>query len=123
MAVTNTVAAAPLRYCTKGRRCPHKVSATQPCPVHPSKPWAGTAKTPRVRGRKLQALRKELFQREPLCRLCMANGRVVLATIRDHIVPLAEGGQDVEHNTQPICDACSATKSHAEAARGRERRR
>jgi 5-methylcytosine-specific restriction endonuclease McrA len=46
---------------------------------------------------------------------------VRLATIRDHIVPLAEGGQDIESNVQPLCQTCSDIKTQAEAARGRHR--
>jgi len=70
---------------------------------------------PRLRGRALQAARAELFAREPFCRLC----RVSLATIRDHIVPLAEGGQEAEHNVQPLCQVCSDRKTHRESERGK----
>lgn len=72
----------------------------------------------RITGRKLQQLRKELFDREPLCRPCKERGLVVLATMRDHIVPLEEGGCDVEANVQPICEPCHDEKSKAERARG-----
>jgi 5-methylcytosine-specific restriction protein A len=51
----------------------------------------------------------------------MRAGKRTLATIRDHIVPLAEGGQDTETNAQPLCQACSDTKTYAEAQRGRRR--
>jgi 5-methylcytosine-specific restriction enzyme A len=70
---------------------------------------------PRLRGRALQAARAALFAREPLCRGC---GRA-LATIRDHVVPLAEGGQEVESNIQPLCQGCSDAKTQRESARGR----
>ena len=48
----------------------------------------------------------------PLCVECAKRGRVTVATIRDHIIPLAEGGEDVPENTQPF-------KTKAESARGR----
>jgi 5-methylcytosine-specific restriction protein A len=63
-----------------------------------------------------------LFDQQPLCVLCLEAGRVTIATIADHLVPLAEGGPDTEANTQPLCKACHDVKSQAEAARGRTRR-
>ena len=68
-----------------------------------------------------QRARSHLFRREPLCRVCLAAERTSPATIRDHIVPLAEGGLDVEENVQPLCKACSDAKTHAESVRGRRR--
>ena len=38
--------------------------------------------------------------------------------MRDHIVALEDGGEDVESNVQPICAACHEVKSEAERARG-----
>lgn len=73
----------------------------------------------RVAGRKLQAQRHALFTREPLCRVCKAAGRVTLASVRDHIVPLAEGGQDMDDNVQPLCVDCHTEKTAAESRRGR----
>ena len=32
-------------------------------------------------------LRRDLFAREPLCRMCKAEGRVTAATVADHIEP------------------------------------
>lgn len=46
-------------------------------------------------------------------------GRDSVAVIRDHVVPLAEGGPDVRENTQPLCQACSDAKTAREAKRGR----
>jgi len=88
--------------------------------------WSGWSQrradvTPRVRGRELQRRRVRLFQREPWCRLCAQAGRRTLATIRDHVRPLAEGGPDDETNEQPLCHACSDRKTAAESLRGRGR--
>ncbi|WP_370682158.1 HNH endonuclease [Comamonas sp. GB3 AK4-5] len=92
------------------------------CPKHPKQSWVKKpTAAKRITGRKLQQLRKELFDREPLCRPCCMAGLVVLATMRDHIVPLEEDGQDVESNVQPICEPCHDVKSKAERARGVQR--
>jgi 5-methylcytosine-specific restriction enzyme A len=92
---------------------------TSRCPKHPKKAWAPAAKeTKRITGRRLQAMRADLFQRKPLCEPCQEAGRVTLATIRDHRVPLAEGGVDDLSNEQSICGPCHALKTKAETARG-----
>lgn len=83
--------------------------------------WQRTQVPTRIRGAKLQSLRRRLFAREPLCRECVKQGRTTAATIRDHIIPLAEGGQDVESNTQPLCQRCSDEKTARESRRGRLR--
>jgi 5-methylcytosine-specific restriction endonuclease McrA len=43
--------------------------------------------------------------------------------IRDHVIPLAEGGADVYVNTQLLCPACDRLKTHADSARGAARAR
>lgn len=63
-------------------------------------------------------MRNDLFTKQPLCVLCVEQGRVRVATIRDHIRPLAEGGQDIEANTQGLCQQCSDEKTADEARRG-----
>lgn len=89
------------------------------CPAHPRTQWVKRpTATKRTTGRKLQRMRAALFARCPLCAECQRQGRVTLATQRDHIVPLAEGGADDETNEQALCDDCHALKSQAEAARG-----
>ena len=71
------------------------------CAAHPRPAWKkATGATKRVTGRKLQAMRAALFARDPLCAECKRYGRVTLATLRDHITPLAEGGADSDDNVQ-----------------------
>ena len=77
---------------------------------------------PRVRGRQLQLLRARLFARQPWCQLCPKRGTRNRSTIRDHVVPLAEGGADVESNVQAICADCNRIKTREESARGVRRR-
>lgn len=68
-------------------------------------------------------MRAALFERDPLCARCKSLGLVVLATQRDHIKPLAEGGADDESNEQGLCFDCHEAKSLAESLRGRRRAR
>lgn len=88
--------------------------AKHPKPVWEKKPDA----TKRVTGRKLQRMRAALFSAKPLCAECERQGRTTLATIRDHIKPLAEGGKDSSDNEQGLCIPCHEVKTQAESARG-----
>ncbi|MBC7860298.1 MAG: HNH endonuclease [Burkholderiaceae bacterium] len=92
------------------------------CAAHPRDAWIKTTPVKRITGRRLQSMRARLFARSPLCEECLRQGRAVVATQRDHIIPLAEGGVDDETNEQALCDACHETKSLAEAQRGRRRK-
>ena len=65
-------------------------------------------------GRRLQVIRKRHFQREPLCVMCKARGIVRLAEELDHIVALANGGEDVPENRQGLCKECHAEKTRAD---------
>lgn len=90
------------------------------CKAHPVKAWAKHDNAPkRISGRRLQKLRADLFRRQPLCVHCLKRGLVAPSTQRDHIVPVGEGGPDIEANTQALCDACHDVKSKAESARAR----
>jgi 5-methylcytosine-specific restriction protein A len=95
----------------------------QPCPLHPVVAWRSVVppSVTRITGRRLQALRYALFRRQPLCVQCLKDGRSTVATIRDHIQPIAEGGADDDANTQALCQRCSDAKTNEEAARGRRR--
>jgi 5-methylcytosine-specific restriction protein A len=75
--------------------------------------------TVRIRGRELQRRRALLFAQYPMCVLCpKRRGTHNRATIRDHIVPLAEGGTEDETNIQAICLECSDLKTAEESRRG-----
>ena len=111
--------ARPARPCTYAGCRALSRDGSGRCPAHPKESWAKPEATKRITGRKLQQLRAELFAEEPLCRHCLLEGRAVPATQRDHIIPLAEGGQDVRENTQALCDECHEAKSKAERMRGR----
>ena len=90
------------------------------CAEHQRDPWRKKPQAvKRVTGRRLQALRAALFAENPLCVECTRLGRVTLATQRDHIVPLMDGGADDAGNTQGLCDECHDGKSLAESLRSR----
>ena len=90
------------------------------CTTHMRQPWQSSRpQVKRITGRKLQSLRQALWVKaNARCAYCQ---RVILLTemIRDHTIPLAEGGQDIETNTQPLCQSCSDAKTQREALRGR----
>jgi len=50
--------------------------------------------------------------------LCLLGGKQTRATIRDHKIPLAEGGTEDESNEQAICDECNRLKTRGESQRG-----
>ena len=67
--------------------------------------------TSRIRGRKLQAIRRAHFRDHPLCVMCHAQGRVTLANELDHIEPLIKGGPDTADNRQGLCTECHVLKT------------
>lgn len=110
---------APLRPCP-APRCAALTTGGF-CRIHARHGWTGAVGVRRIRGGKLQRLRQRLFEQQPLCVGCLETGRATIATIRDHIIPLAEGGLDDETNVQPLCQACSDAKSAQEIRRGLRR--
>ena len=112
----------PARTCTHVGCNALSRDGTGRCPAHPREQWAKKPEAPkRITGRRLQAMRAALFQEQPLCVLCKDAGRITPATERDHVVPLAEGGQDVDGNVQALCHPCHEAKSKAEWEKARRR--
>lgn len=110
------------------RACVHCGKAN--CTTHQRGPWHHRRPVQRMRGRKLQRARQDLFVRtllqqtaagigthRALCVLCLDEP----ATIRDHIIPLAEGGTDTPDNEQAIGEQCHRIKTQLEAQRGQQR--
>jgi 5-methylcytosine-specific restriction protein A len=106
------------------RPCSHPKCGAIGCtkPEHRSVAWRAQSGPPlvkRIRGRELQRRRARLFARSPWCvGDCLALGIRTRATIRDHIVPLAEGGTEDERNEQALCLDCSDAKTEDESRRG-----
>ena len=65
----------------------------------------------RIQGRAGVALRKRRLAQEPLCRDCKAKGLTTEATVPDHIVPLAQGGADIDDNIRCLCEPCHAKRT------------
>lgn len=73
----------------------------------------------RIGGSRWRKLRRTILQAEPLCRMCMAKGRVTAATEVDHIKALHQGGLEFDAgNLQPLCSPCHASKSASEGGFG-----
>ena len=68
----------------------------------------------RIRGRRLQAIRRSHLRAFPLCVHCTALGLITLATEVDHIVALVNGGEDIDSNRQGLCKDCHADKTRTD---------
>jgi len=54
----------------------------------------------------------KVLEEEPLCRMCMKEGKITAAQMVDHIKPRSKGGADFERsNLQPLCNKCHAKKT------------
>lgn len=59
--------------------------------------------------------REMVLARDPLCVMCKANGRIVPATVADHIVPIKRGGARFDmDNGQGLCHDCHNRKTQGE---------
>jgi 5-methylcytosine-specific restriction enzyme A len=48
----------------------------------------------------------------PLCVMCKAEGKIVEATVSDHIIPRSQGGDPWDwKNRQGLCKRCDAIKT------------
>lgn len=74
----------------------------------------GGSATLRDHSRAYRRQRGSLFDQEPLCRYCRAEGRITAAVVLDHIVALSLGGNNDVANLAPACQDCNAEKARAE---------
>ncbi len=67
--------------------------------------------TQRGYGAAWQRIRRSWLAENPLCVTCNDNGRIVSATVVDHIVPMARGGPNDSSNYQSLCARCHNVKT------------
>lgn len=86
-----------------------------------AKAWRTTRKSRQARGygRQHEIMREIVLREEPLCRMCLAEGRVTAATIADHIIPLSLGGSSDRDNYQGLDRECHRKKTAAESIAAR----
>jgi 5-methylcytosine-specific restriction enzyme A len=60
----------------------------------------------RIRGRQGVRFRERIRRDEPLCRLCLEQGRVSPTAEIDHILPLSRGGTNDRTNLRGLCVDC-----------------
>ncbi len=61
-----------------------------------------------------KSVRSLQLQLEPLCRECRKLGKLVAASVVDHILPITEGGAKLDlENLQSLCKPCHERKGRA----------
>lgn len=61
----------------------------------------------RLRGRAgMRQRKRRLARSNGLCEHCLEQGRTAVATVVNHKIPLAHGGDDSDSNTENLCKAC-----------------
>jgi len=78
--------------------------------------------TDRIRGRKLQRLRRIVLSQDPLCRHCLGIGKSTAAEEVDHIKPLCAGGTNDRDNLQSLCSDCHKDKTRRDVAMNNRRK-
>ena len=72
---------------------------------------AGSVPIERVRGRAGQVMRNRHLNAQPLCVICLKQGRLSHAVELDHIIALVNGGTNADSNFQCLCKACHQDKT------------
>lgn len=103
--------------------CPGLVSEERGCSIHPGatgdgEPRPNSAK--RGYGQRHRKWRRMVLARQPTCAdpFGRHGGRLVTATVADHIVPLRRGGDWRLENGQGLCVSCHNRKTAREQRQG-----
>ena len=62
----------------------------------------------------------KLLRANPLCAICLMRGLATQAMEVDHVIPLHQGGLDVDSNTQNLCVDCHKEKTKRDGSRWRK---
>jgi 5-methylcytosine-specific restriction protein A len=107
---------APPRVCA---RCGRPAPKGQPCVCR--EPWEGSTHAS-SNDRRWQRTRDAQLRAHPYCQWPAGCHRV--ASVVDHVTPLAEGGERYDsRNLMSLCDPHHTTKTHADSQRGKTRAR
>jgi 5-methylcytosine-specific restriction enzyme A len=78
------------------------------------------------RGLRARVLRRDKYCRCEGCSACYQEeedeGCIRVSTEADHLIPVAEGGEEVMNNLRGKCSQCHKEKIKREAIRGQQRR-
>ena len=67
--------------------------------------------------REWKELRRKKLGINPICECCFEKGRIIKATMVDHIVPIKQGGAAFDmNNLQSLCQSCHSSKSAKEGS-------
>ena len=87
-------------------RCPRR----QPCSIHRRRrEQRGYYDT-----RAWRALATVQLKYNPLCRVCLYQGKQVKGSVADHVIPRRDGGADALTNLQTLCRRHDAIKRRSE---------
>lgn len=64
---------------------------------------SSSSRSRKLKGRRLQRIRRLVRQRQPVCKHCLEQGKYVAWDELDHIKPLERGGTDELDNLQGLC--------------------
>jgi len=94
------------RYCDEHRRLTHREYKDRRTDTYEQR-FYSSARWRKVRARKLAA--------NPLCEMCIKDGRLTGAQMVDHITPIKRGGAQLDmNNLQSLCNACHNKKTAKE---------
>jgi 5-methylcytosine-specific restriction protein A len=117
----------PLKPC-RHPGCPN-LSEERYCEKHPTERTAATKEADKDyniyrRDKESQSfydsdawrkLRKQQLSRQPLCAMCLQEGRFNKAQVADHVIPIRQGGGRLDiNNLQSLCWSCHSKKSKSE---------
>ena len=70
----------------------------------------------RIAWKRIRALQLQI---EPLCRRCRSRGKLIVASVVDHIIAIADGGAELDQdNLQSLCASCHNAKTRRDQAGG-----